>query len=311
MESATTIELGGDAQREPPRLAEFPGMEYWCAPDDRDAVPCNVFTVDLEDWPVAVMGPEYPVSPRVVENTKRCLQLLAWHQVKATFFVLTKVAEQYPCLIREVHSEGHEIASHGHGHELLTTISPRHFEDDVRRSIEILTDMTGERPIGYRAPAFSIVEETRWAGPILEKLGFKYSSSIFPIRHRRYGISTEARTIHRWRESRLIECPPASVRAFGANWPVAGGGYFRLLPSWMVRRAVRELNRQRMPAILYMHPYELDVGGVGVHRENGVRVGRVREVTQEMFRGRMERRLHRLFESFRFTTMRDLLRHAI
>jgi Domain of unknown function (DUF3473) len=154
------------------------------------------------------------------------------------------------------------------------------------------------------------VEETRWAGPILEGLGFKYSSSIFPIRHRRYGISTEARPIHRWQGSRLIECPPACLRAFGMNWPVAGGGYFRLLPSWMVRRAVGRLNRQRMPAILYMHPYELDPGGVGAHRESGVRVGRVREVTQEMFRGRMERRLHRLFESFRFTTMRDLLRHA-
>ncbi|MBN2563167.1 MAG: polysaccharide deacetylase family protein, partial [Phycisphaerae bacterium] len=142
----------------------LPGMEYWLAPRAKPPT-VNVLTIDLEDWPVAVLGPEHEITGRVVENTKRCLQILRWHYVKATFFVLGRVAERFPSLVREVHAAGHEIASHGYGHRLLTRMSPRSFQRDVRRSIEILTDIVGERPIGYRAPGFSIVESTRWAGP--------------------------------------------------------------------------------------------------------------------------------------------------
>jgi polysaccharide deacetylase family protein (PEP-CTERM system associated) len=214
-------------------------------------------------------------------------------------------------LIEEIHAAGHEIASHGHGHELLTGISPSRFEDDVRRSVQILTDIVGERPIGYRAPAFSIVESTRWAGPILAELGFKYSSSIFPIGHRRYGIAGAPRHIHRWKDCPLIECPPATLRLWGRVWPVAGGGYFRLLPGLVARQAIRTLNRRNMPAILYLHPYDLDVRGIGIHQEQGIQVGLARRLTQQMFRSRMERRLHRLCEQFSFTTMRNLLGHAV
>jgi len=270
----------------------------------------NVFTVDLEDWPIAVLGPDHEISARVVECTKRCLQILRWHQVQATFFVLTKVAQRFPDLIREVRDGGHEIASHGHGHELLTNISPDRFERDVSHSIEILTPLAGSRPLGYRAPAFSIVEETRWAGPILARMGFQYSSSVFPIRRRRYGIPGAPRAIHRWTHCDLIECPPATLPVGRANWPVAGGGYFRLLPGPVIRGAVRHLNATGMPAILYLHPYELDIGGCSAHRAEGVRFGPVRHLTQALFRSRMERRLHRLLETFRFTTLRDLLRMA-
>jgi polysaccharide deacetylase family protein (PEP-CTERM system associated) len=270
----------------------------------------NVLTIDLEDWPIAVLGPEQEVTHRVVENTRRCLQVLKWHQVRATFFVLTRVAERYPDLVRELRREGHEIASHGHGHELLTDISPRRFERDVRRSLRVLEEIVGERPLGYRAPAFSVVEHTRWAGKILADLGFKYSSSIFPIRHPRYGIPTAPRGIHRWPDCRLIECPPATIRCGRRNWPVAGGGYFRLLPGWVVRRAITSMNDAGMPAVLYLHPYELDLDGLREHRSAGMRVGPWRGLTQGLFRGRMEGRLHKLLESFRFTTMRELLRHA-
>lgn len=285
-------------------------MEHWCAPATSTPI-ANVFSVDLEDWPIAVLGYDRVITTRVVENTKRCLQILGWHQIKATFFVLTKVAERFPELIREVQMAGHEIASHGHGHELLTDISPRHFESDVRRSMEILERITGRRPIGYRAPAFSIVESTRWAGPILADLGFKYSSSIFPIHHRRYGIATSEPGIHRWPDCGLIECPPASIRLLGRNWPIAGGGYFRLLPGAIARAAIRKLNRSNRPAILYMHPYELDPHGVQVHKQEGEEVGHFRQMTQTVFRNRMEVRLHRLFESFRFATMEELLQHAV
>ena len=267
----------------------------------------NVLTIDLEDWPIAVLGPDQALTDRVVANTERCLEILQSCGVRATFFVLTKVAERFPGLIRDVHAAGHEIASHGHGHELLTRLSPDRFEVDVRTSIDILTDIVGERPLGYRAPAFSIVASTRWAGPILSKLGFDYDSSIFPIRHRRYGIADAPRGIHQWDDCSLIECPPATVSLMGRNLPVAGGGYFRLLPGAVARAAVRRINREQMPAVLYLHPYELDTHGIGAHRRMGVKVGPVRHLTQALFRSRMERRLRKLLEQFEFTTMRELV----
>lgn len=267
----------------------------------------NVFTIDLEDWPVAVLGPNEPITGRVVENTLKLLNILHWHGVHATFFVLTRVAEAFPELIAQVREAGHEIASHGHGHELLTRQTPKEFENDVRRSLDILQQLTGERPLGYRAPAFSVVRETRWAGPILSRLGFEYSSSVFPILHRRYGIASAPRGIHRWDDCPLIECPPATVRVAGVNLPVAGGGYFRLLPGAVVRAAVRRLNRAGQPAILYVHPYELDVNGLTYHADHGVHISPWRRVTQALGRESIEDRLHRLLESFSFTTMRELL----
>lgn len=263
--------------------------------------------MDLEDWPIAVLGPHCAITERVVENTKRCLQILRWHGVRATFFVLTKVAERYPDLIREVAAAGHEIASHGHGHVLLHKLRPAEFERDVVRSIDLIEAIVGRRPIGYRAPGFSIVRSTRWAGPILARLGFRYSSSIFPIRHPRYGIANAPRGLHRWPDCDLIECPPATCTVLGVRLPVAGGGYFRLLPGAVARAALRRINGNGMPGVVYMHPYELDAGGVGRHLRAGLRVGPGRWLTQALFRHRFERRLHRLMESFRFTTCRQLL----
>jgi len=291
------------------RGAITPSMDEFLRPEPRHRV-INALTIDLEDWPVAVLGPHHAVTHRVVENTKRLLQILHWHNVRATFFVLTRVALRFPDLIREVRDAGHEIASHGHAHELLTTVSPRRFERDVATSIDILTDIVGQRPIGYRAPAFSIVEETRWAGAILARLGFKYSSSIFPIWHRRYGIASAPRRIHRWTDCPLIECPPATLRLCGQNVPIAGGGYGRLVPGPIARWGVGRLNRIGMPAVIYLHPYELDVDGVWAHRQGGIRISPMRGMTQAMFRGRTESRLHRLLERFPFTTLEDLLRHA-
>ena len=285
-------------------------MDYWLQPA-AGARHADVLTIDLEDWPVAVLGPNQPVTDRVFDNTRRVLQSLQWHGVKATFFVLTCVAERFPELIREVHGAGHEIASHGHSHRLLTAMGPEEFRQDVGRSIDILEKIVGERPIGYRAPAFSIVGTTRWAGPILAEWGFKYSSSIFPIRHPRYGIPDAPRRIHRWKDCALIECPPATVRFLGCNLPVAGGGYFRLLPGPLARGGISAAHRGGHPAILYLHPYEFDVGGVGAHAASGVRIPIGKRLTQGLFRSRMEVRLHRLLERFQFTRLCDLLAHAV
>lgn len=304
------IRLGKPAAADSAESAGVPDMAYWLAPEPPQPI-INVLTIDLEDWPVGVLGAGHALTERVVENTKRCLQILRWHHVRATFFVLGCVAERFPELVREVHAAGHEVASHGHGHQLLTRQSPGEFADDVQRSLDVLTAITGERPLGYRAPAFSVVESTRWAGPILADLGFKYSSSIFPIRHPRYGMPDAVPNIHRWRDCRLIECPPATIALGGRRWPVAGGGYFRLLPGSAVRTAVRRMNRAGTPAVLYMHPYELDVDGLQAHRRAGVRFGRWRQLTQGLFRSRIEPRLHQLLDGFRFTTMRELLRHVV
>jgi len=286
----------------------FPGRLAGAASEDSTSQRlAHVFTVDLEDWPVAVLGPEHEISGRVVHNTRRVLQILQWHGVRATFFVLTRVAERFPALIHEVLDAGHEIASHGHSHKLVTRMSRDQFTDDVGRSLDILERMTGERPIGYRAPAFSIVDATRWAGPILARLGIKYSSSVFPIRHPRYGIADAPTNTHHWSDCDLIECPPATVRAFGRNLPMAGGGYFRLLPGLAARAAIKRLERRGISSVLYMHPYELDAGGVSMHIRDGVPVRFRRRITQELFRGRIESRLHRLFERFEFVTLRKSL----
>jgi polysaccharide deacetylase family protein (PEP-CTERM system associated) len=277
------------------------------AENSQSAILTNAFTVDLEDWPVAVLGPDQAISDRVVRNTLDLLRILRQHNVQATFFVLTRVAEKFPDLIREVHAAGHEIASHGHGHQLLTKMTPREFREDVQTSIDILTELTGERPIGYRAPAFSIVRQTLWAGPILAELGFTYSSSIFPIRHRRYGIPSAPRGIHRWPDCDLIECPPATIRFCGVNFPFAGGGYFRLLPGRTIRMSIDRVHAEGMPSILYMHPYELDRDGIANHVQSGVKVGLARRVSQTLGRKYMHNRLSGLLENYEFMPLTELL----
>lgn len=272
--------------------------------------PLAAFTVDLEDWPVAVLGPQHDITDRVVDNTHRTLDLLQSYGVRATIFVLARVAEKYPALVRRAADEGHEIASHGYAHERLTTITPQRFRDDVRRSIAIIEGITGVRPVGYRAPAFSIVESTRWAGPILCDLGFVYDSSIFPVRHPRYGIPHAPRHIHRWPGCPLVECPPATVRLFGRNWPIAGGGYFRLLPRPIICSAVRQLGREGIPAVLYMHPYELDVTGMAAHARSGLAIGWYRRLTQAAFRSRVLPRLSAILSMAEFTSLSNLISRA-
>lgn len=267
----------------------------------------NALTIDLEDWPVAVLGPHHEISHRVVDNTLRLLNILRRHEVCATFFVLTRVAEKFPDLIREVARDGHEIASHGHAHQLLTRMTPDEFRRDVQTSIEILERLTFTRPLGYRAPAFSIVRQTRWAGPILAELGFTYDSSIFPIRHRRYGIPDAPRGIHRWSNCDLIEIPPATLRMAGVNIPIAGGGYFRLWPREFISRSIARLNRENTPAVLYLHPYELDVNGIAAHQGDGIHVGTWRKFTQQLGRSRIEARLNAILGAYSFCPLRELI----
>ncbi len=228
--------------------------------DVEDYFQVNAFAKHIkpEDWD------SYPL--RVEGNTIRILDLFDEHQVKATFFVLGWVADRRPGLVKEIHRRGHEIASHGYGHQLIWNLGPEKFRQDVRLSKKILEDLTGVKVNGYRAPTYSITEKTLWALDILIEEGFTYDSSIFPIRHDVYGIPKAPRFPHviRRNSGEIKEFPlttaeigigPAKIRI-----PVAGGGYLRLFPAWFIQRMIHKINQKEgQPAVIYFHPWEIDL----------------------------------------------------
>jgi len=267
----------------------------------------NALTIDLEDWPQSVLEPRMPITDCVCRNTDRMLTLLDQFGLKATFFALGKVCERFAHLAPMIVSEGHEIGTHGYGHELIHRLTPLQFEQDLRRSMALIEAQTGRPPIGYRAPAFSITRQTMWSGPIMDELGIKYSSSIFPIAGRRYGIPDAPRFPHRWPNCNVIEFPLTTFRTFGRNLPVSGGGYFRLLPAPVLSAAVRAVNKQRQPAVVYLHPYELAVNELAELKRHGWRLSWRTCVHQGLFRGRVAGRLATLFRQFRFAPMATVL----
>jgi polysaccharide deacetylase family protein (PEP-CTERM system associated) len=204
-------------------------------------------------------------------------------------------------------SAGHEIASHGYGHELLYNLTPAAFRADVQRSIAIIESQVGRRPQGFRAPAFSVTASTRWAGPILADFGFRYSSSIFPVRKKRYGIPDAPRTPHRWPDCPLMEFPLTTLRVMGTNVPVCGGGYMRLLPGWIHARAIRRLNAEGQPAVVYLHPYEFAPDEVREFKRFGLAFSARRHLMQSLWRSRVPVRLERILHEFAFAPMIQVL----
>lgn len=271
----------------------------------------NALTIDVEDY-YQVSGfeshirfeqwPDY--ESRVVGNTWRLLEMLHFHRVKATFFVLGWIAERYPQVVLAIHKEGHEIASHGYRHRLLYNMSREEFRQDTERSKGLLEDLCGEPVLGYRAPSYSIIQETLWAIDILHELGFQYDSSIFPIHHDRYGIPNASRFpyFHSLSEGRkMLEFPLSTVQFLGRNVPIAGGGYLRLFPYAFIRWGIRRINEQEQrPAIVYLHPWEIDPGQP---RVNGSRFSRFRHYVNL---DKTEARLRRLLQDFRFAPLRSL-----
>lgn len=230
--------------------------------------PVNVLSVDVEEhfqvsaFEAVVQPRDWPRhESRVGRNTERMLRLFGDAGVKATFFVLGWVGERHPSLVRAIAAEGHEVASHGYAHRLVYDQTVEEFRDDVRRSRALLESIVGGPVIGYRAPSFSITERSRWALDVLIEEGYLYDASIYPIYHDRYGIPDAPRHPH-WIErpaGRLLEVPGSTVRMAGVNMPCGGGGYFRLLPYWWTRWAVRHLNEfEQRSAVFYIHPWELD-----------------------------------------------------
>jgi polysaccharide deacetylase family protein (PEP-CTERM system associated) len=228
----------------------------------------NAMSVDVEDYfQVSAFDDVVPreawgdFESRVEANTDRLLQLFDDEGVTATFFTLGWVAERHPVLVRRIVGAGHEIASHGYGHRLIYTQTPDEFRADVRRSRQVLEDASATRVRGYRAPSYSITEQSLWALDVLLDEGFEYDASIFPVHHDRYGIPDAPRDIHRLKRDRgaLVEVPPSTVRLGGVNLPIAGGGYFRLLPFWWTRWGIARVNDvERRPVVFYLHPWEVD-----------------------------------------------------
>ncbi len=242
----------------------------------------NAMTVDVEDYfqvaafEACIRREDWPNWPvRVEDNTRRVLDLFARHGVHATFFVLGWVAERYPALIRDIAAAGHEVASHGFGHERLPTISRGKFREGIVRTKQLLEDLSGTPVRGYRAPSYSIGPATLWAHDELREAGYRYSSSIVPIRHDLYGMPSAPRFAFFDERSGLLEIPVTTVRAWGRNWPCGGGGYFRLLPYALFKRGLRRVNRREQAAgVFYFHPWEIDPGQPrvpGVTLKNRVR----------------------------------------
>ncbi|MDP1768798.1 MAG: DUF3473 domain-containing protein [Nitrospirota bacterium] len=238
---------------------------------------------------------------RVERNVEKILSILSTHGVHATFFVLGWVAQKHPELVRTIASYGHEIASHGFGHELITSQTPGLFREDVRNSKDILENIIGGPVHGYRAPSFTITSETKWALPILVEEGYVYDSSIFPIQHDRYGMPGANPWCHllETQAGALWEVPPSTLRMGPIRLPIAGGGYFRLYPYQILRSFLTRAATEEQPLVMYFHPWELDPDQP---RMEGSLVSKFRHYLNLR---KTESRLQQLVKDFRFASIRE------
>ncbi|KAI5916647.1 XrtA system polysaccharide deacetylase [Thauera sp. 2A1] len=225
----------------------------------------NAFTCDVEDYfQVSALAPHFPrhtwenVPCRVERNVERILQMLDDHGARGTFFTLGWIAERFPQLVRRIAAAGHEVASHGYAHERASALTPEAFKADIALAKAVLEDITGRLITGYRAPSFSIGKANLWAHDCIAEAGYRYSSSVYPVKHDHYGIPDAPR--FPWRlDNGLVEVPVTTLRVFGRNWPAGGGGFFRLLPYGVSRWQIARVNAQdQQPAIFYFHPWEID-----------------------------------------------------
>ena len=225
----------------------------------------NALTIDVEDYfQVSAFAPyirrdEWTAREcRIERNVNRILDMLAARDARATFFTLGWVAERYPQVVRRIVADGHELASHGYGHERVSDLTPEAFSADVTRAKKLLEDIAGTTVRGYRAPSFSIGTGNLWAFDVLARTGHSYSSSIYPIQHDHYGMPDSPRFAYRLANG-MLEIPVTTVRLGKRNLPSGGGGYFRLLPYALSRWMLRRVNRHDgEAAVFYFHPWEID-----------------------------------------------------
>ncbi len=273
----------------------------------------NALTIDVEDYfQVSAFAPYIARADwdqrecRVERNVDRILALLDEQDTEATFFTLGWIAERYPQMVRRIASQGHEVASHGYGHERASDLSRSAFLADVERAKGVLEDLTGTEVAGYRAPSFSIGPGNLWALDSLARAGYRYSSSIYPIRHDHYGMPDAPRFAHQAADG-LIEIPITTLRMFNRNLPSSGGGYFRLLPYALSRWMLRQVNAtDKESAVFYFHPWEIDPGQpriAGIDRRTRFR--------HYVNIHRMERRLQSLLGDFKWGRMDHLFLNRV
>jgi polysaccharide deacetylase family protein (PEP-CTERM system associated) len=245
------------------------------------------------------------IESRVERNTRRALELFDKHNVQATFFVLGWVAERYPDLVRAIAAGGHEVASHGYSHQLIYKQTPEVFRAETRKSKQILEDIVQRPIVGYRAASYSITPKSRWALDILHEEGFVFDSSLFPVRHDRYGMpdaNPDPHVLTTPSGGKLIEFTLSTLDILGYRLPMAGGGYFRLFPYWFTKACLTSLQRRGRPFIFYLHPWELDPQQPRF--ENASALSRFRHYNNL---DQCERRFEQLLKAFRFTTVSNVL----
>lgn len=271
----------------------------------------NAMSIDVEDYyHVSVFDGIVPrvqwdqMESRVVVNTTRLLDLFDEFNVRGTWFVLGWVCERHPDLVAAIAQRGHEVASHGYAHRLIYDQTPQAFREDVRRAKQLLEDATGRRVFGYRAPSYSITPRSLWALDVLLEEGYTYDSSIFPIRHDRYGIPVSERQAYPLARTAgtLFEVPGSTTTVAGMNLPIGGGGYFRILPYWWTRWGISRLNKDEgRPAVFYLHPWEIDP------EQPRLKVGLLSRFRHYRNLDDTEARLRQLLQDFRFDTVNSLV----
>jgi polysaccharide deacetylase family protein (PEP-CTERM system associated) len=270
----------------------------------------NALTFDVEDYyHVSAFRSAAPSSSwdryesRVERNTHNVLEILSKFSVRATFFVLGWVAERYPQLVQAISNAGHEIACHGYGHDMVTQLNPDTFRHDIRRGKGLLEDLLGYRILGYRAPSFTITLETVWALSILAEEGFAYDSSIVPIWHDRYGIPHANPFCHRLETESgpLWEVPPSTFALGRMRIPIAGGGYFRFFPYRVLRALLKRVEGQRVPLVMYLHPWELDP------QQPRIQGSQLSQFRHYHNLDKTERRLIQLLQDFKFGPIREAI----
>lgn len=268
----------------------------------------NAMTVDVEDYfhvsafEKVINRDDWQRLPiRVERNTYRLLELFEQHGVKSTFFTLGWVAERCPELISAIVSQGHEIASHGYGHQRATAMTRHQVHQDIERSKKILEDCSGQAILGYRAPSFSINESNTWVYDILIELGFKYSSSTYPIEHDLYGVPSWPRFKYQ-RPEGIIEIPIPTLSNGAKNTGIGGGGYFRLYPYWMSKSRIdRYLNIEQQPYSFYFHPWEIDA------EQPRIKSAPLKSKLRHYINiSRMENKITRLMQDYRWDTMKSV-----
>lgn len=273
----------------------------------------NALTIDVEDYfmvsafaDVVKFEEWSKYESRVERNTQRVLDLLDEYGVKATFFILGWIAEHYPELIRKIHCRGHEVACHGYNHRLAYDLSLKEFREDTKKAKALIEDIIGEAIKGYRAASYSIIKRSLWPLDILIEEGFTYDSSIFPIYHDLYGYPEFGRfpqVIKRDVAGEILEIPLSTIRIFGKNVPIAGGGYLRLFPIRFIEWSIHALNKkEEQPAIIYFHPWEIDPEQPKIYGNSLLTFRHYINIHKSFFK------IKRLLNSFRFGPIREIFK---